>query len=175
MNTLQLKTENEYMPPDGKDIFEVIVDWKPQSLFTWTKAMELFGDKIPTIDQLMEIFKNTKWNVEEKCKTLNIPFAGFRDTDGGFGLADRGADLWSSSEGGSGDAHYVFLRRAFDEAARYWSNRKRAFSVRLLDKSDSSSLWLFDEVIEKLEVLEKQKQDETNKISEAIKLIRNLK
>jgi len=176
MTTLTLKSQNEYMKPDGKDIFEVMVDWKPQTLFTWTKAMELFWDRIPTIDQLMEILKNTPWNCKETCKALNIPYAGYRNTGGGFDDAGREANLWSSSENDSDNAHYVYLNRDNDEAKRDWGDRRYAFSVRLLqDKFDSSSLWIFDEVILKLELLEKEKHMEADKISEAINLIRNLK
>ena len=167
-----LKDHNEYMPPNGVDIFEK--DW--HTYFTFDAAVREFCDRLPNKEQLLEAIDSVPWDCDEKAQKLNIPHAGYRDSDGSWYRVGEYALLWSSSPYDSDYAWYVYLWRGRNHSWLGNWDRSYARSVRLLDTSETtSSLWLFDEVIEKLEILEKEKHMEADKIWEAIKLIRNLK
>ena len=160
------------MPPNWVDIFEK----DGNTFFTFDAAVREFWDRLPNKDDLLEAISAIPWDCEEKCKTLNIPYAGYRSSDGSWYSVGEYASLWSSSPYVSANAWYVYLWRGEDLSWLIYWGRSFARSVRLLDTSETtSSLWLFDEVIEKLELLEKEKRGEADKIGEAIKLIRNLK
>ena len=173
---MKLKDHNEYMPPNWVDIFEQEIDWVKHSYFTFDAAVREFWDRLPNKDELQEAINAIPWNCKEKANVLNIPFAGWRFSGISWDDVGSGAYLWSSSSQDASDAYYVCLQQSGDDAGRNWNRRSDGLSVRLLDTSETtSSLWLFDEVIEKLELLEKEKRGEADKIWEAIKLIRNLK
>jgi len=145
------------------------------------KEAEYRNERIPTIDELLEIINSIPWDCKEKAKALNIPFAGCRDADGGefHGEGDF-SDLWSSSPGGEVGAHYACLGRGSADAARGWGYRVHGMSLRLfVDTSDSSSLTSLEnssmEIV--IKVLKKQKSEYESKaqdIQTAIDLLRNL-
>lgn len=151
-------------------------------LYNWqgaTDEAEFRGERLPTIEELLKEINSISWNCIEKAKALNIPFAGYRGADDGeFDLEGVIAYLWSSSpSGGDGDgALCVYLHRDGVNADDNWGDRGRGFLVRsFLDTSDTSSLWLFDEVIAKLQDKKVANEVENKKIDETISIIRNLK
>ena len=134
--TIKLKDHNESSPTDeANGVYNK--DW--QTYYTFDAAVRLFWDRLPTKEQLLEAINSVPWNCEEKAKALNVPFAGWRASDGGFYSAGSFALLWSSSVYDSSSAWCVYLARSNDAAYRNYWDRSYGRSVRLLaDKSDSS-------------------------------------
>jgi len=70
-------------------------------------------------------------NAEEKARALDIPLAGYRDAGNGVFFGEGVfANLWSSSEYDSNDAHNAFLELGSSDAGRDWDDRGLGVSVR---------------------------------------------
>ena len=63
---------------------------------------------------------------------LNVPLAGYRNTDGSFGNLSSSALLWSSSESSSTDAWTRDLNSGYATVIRYSNDKGYGFSVRCL-------------------------------------------
>ena len=131
---MKLKDHNEYMPPNWVDIFEK----NGNTFFTFDAAVREFWDRLPNKDDLLEAISAIPWDCEEKCKTLNIPYAGYHGSDGSWHYVGEHAGLWSSSPDDSVSAWDVYLWRGESHSWLGDCYRSYARSVRLLDKSDSS-------------------------------------
>jgi len=132
--TTKLKDHNEYMPPNGVDIFEK----DGNTFFTFDAAVREFWDRLPNKKQLLKAINSVPWDCEEKAQKLNIPFAGWRYSDASWSTVGDYAKLWSSSPYDSDYAWCVNLWRGRNHSWLGNWDRSYARSVRLLDKSDSS-------------------------------------
>ncbi len=99
-----------------------------------TISVPIFIEKHLILSELKDIHKTFLF-----CYTNNGFFivAGYRNgNDGKFYERGKFSNFWSSSENGSNNAHYAYLKQGTSSANRNWNNRHHGFSVRFIVVKD---------------------------------------
>ena len=178
-----MKTTTTYIiaKVEDKDLKEWMYNNNWHTFMKWNVMMEWYKTNpypwyhIPTIEEMKDAFK---WKtVEELQKEIWFKFSGYRGTDWDFGNAGDEETFWSCSPAsGKGSAHYCYLWLGCVSPFFANDSRECGFGVLFVkDKiSDFSSIWLFQEVIQKLQDKKALNEQENKRIQEAILLLSNL-
>ena len=96
--------------------------WKDQNesgqdFYTYEEAVDQFGDKLPTYDQMLELKESCQWQwtgsgykvIGPNGNSMILLAAGYRDCGGSTGSIGSLGHYWSSTPNGSNDACYLFL------------------------------------------------------------------
>ena len=120
----------EYLEAPTGDIWEIInctkhPELNGEQLFTWDAAMreaEAAGKRLPTDEEFDELLRT-------KADMPNLVLAGYRYTDGSFGLVGSGGYFWSSLESGC-NAWRRNLFSSEEGVYRDANGKMHGFSVR---------------------------------------------
>lgn len=106
--------------------------------FTYEQAVNQFGDKLPTREQLEELKDKCSWTwigsgykvTGPNGNSIVLPAAGFRDCNGGVDGVRSFGHYWSSTPNGSGHAWYLYSDSG--EVLKNITFRCDGLSVRLV-------------------------------------------
>ncbi len=112
--------------------------------YTFDEAVSAFGDKLPTKEQFDELLAYCTWEWQNNNsykvtgtngKSIVLPAAGFRDTDGQVIYVGYWGVYWSSTPVDSESAFYLEFSGGDDPHVRYgYISRNMGMSVRLVKK-----------------------------------------
>ena len=139
-------TKDEYVDlglPSGtkwKTMNEVKGAGAKYNLFTYTEAMERFGNSLPTKEQYEELIAECKWSwTGSGCvvtgpngNSITLPADGFLECEGYVSSVGNNGVYWSSTSDDSGFAYFS----TFDSSSKeiYSNNPCFGHSVRLVKK-----------------------------------------
>lgn len=106
--------------------------------YTYEQAMNKFGDKLPTKEQLEELMNKCSWSwtgngykvTGPNGNSIVLPASGFRNCRGTVRDVGSSGDYWSSTPDGSDNAWYLDFNS--DEVDMDGFYRCGGFSVRLV-------------------------------------------